>query len=89
MTVPQLLSAVPLVRLEIRDATPTPEAGRYYQDAQGGLLLCLGPKAGGAYFWFIDAEDDPIIVRSASELVAAPLTAVDLIPTLKVTQCLG
>ena len=77
---PLMLSAVPLVRLGIADATPTPEAGRYYQDAFGRLLLCLGPKADGAYYWFIDAEDDPIIVRSAAELAAAPMTAVVLIP---------
>ena len=89
MTTSQRLSAVPLVRLVVRDMTPTPEAGRYYQNAQGDLLLCLGPKAKGAYYWFIDAEDDPIIVRTAAELAAAPLTAIELIPLPERAPCRG
>jgi hypothetical protein len=78
MSATQVLEAVPLVRIETAGLTDRPEPGRYYQDAGRHMLLCIGAR--GEYYWFVDAEVDPIIVRSAEELAAAPLEAVDLLP---------
>lgn len=73
-------TAIPLVRMEIREQTATPRAGSYYEDSRGQMLLCLGPRAEGRYYWFIDAEFAPLIVKTSAELAAEPMSRVDLVP---------
>jgi len=80
-------TAIPLVRMEIREQTATPSAGSYYEDSRGRMLLCLGPQAQGRYYWFIDAEFAPLIVKTALELAEEPVHRVDLVPSSGGPRC--
>jgi len=69
---------VPLVALQYGEETAEPVPGRYYETADGRMVMCI--KRAPFYFWFIDAENTPMTVVHEQQLQAQPLRAIDLVP---------